>query len=45
MSTLSLIELFDLFSTDEDAEEWFRKTRWPDGLIPIHFTYDTKEMA
>ena len=32
MKTLSLLELFDLFGTDEVAEDWFIKARWPNGL-------------
>ena len=32
MKTLSLLELFDLFGTDEVAEDWFIKARWPEGL-------------
>ncbi len=31
-TTLSLIELFDRFATDEVAEEWFIQARWPEGL-------------
>lgn len=30
--TVSLLELFDLFATDVEAEEWFVKSRWPNGL-------------
>ena len=32
MKTLSLLELFELFGSNEGAEEWFIKARWPDGL-------------
>ena len=32
MKTLSLLELFELFGTDEVAEQWFIKSRWPEGL-------------
>ena len=29
---ISLMELFDRFPTDEAAEQWFIKTRWPGGV-------------
>ena len=29
---LSLLDLIQLFSSDEEAEQWFIKTRWPDGM-------------
>ena len=32
MKILSVIELMDLFGTDEIAEDWFITARWPDGL-------------
>lgn len=32
MKTLSLLELFELFGTDDAAEDWFIETRWPNGL-------------
>ena len=32
MKTLSLLELFALFGTNEIAEQWFIQSRWPDGL-------------
>ena len=32
MKTLSLLELLELFGTDEVAEQWFIKSRWPEGL-------------
>ena len=32
MKTLSMIELFALFGTNEIAEQWFIDSRWPDGL-------------
>ena len=31
-ATISLIEIFDMFPDDEAAEEWFIRTRWPDGI-------------
>ena len=32
METLSLLELFRMFGTNSAAEDWFIKTRWPDGI-------------
>lgn len=29
---ISLLELYEMFSTDEAAEQWFVSERWPDGL-------------
>ena len=29
---MSLLELFQLFHSDEAAEEWFIQQRWPDGM-------------
>ncbi|MYE00717.1 MAG: IS1595 family transposase [Alphaproteobacteria bacterium] len=29
---LSIVELMDLFPNDEEAERWFTKTRWPEGV-------------
>ena len=33
---ISLIELFRIFPDDETAEQWFIKTRWPDGIACPH---------
>ena len=30
--TISILELFDLFGSDHEAEEWFINARWPNGL-------------
>ena len=30
---ISLIELSQMFPTDESAEKWFEELRWPDGII------------
>lgn len=32
MKTMSLLELFDLFGSDQIAEDWFIKARWPNGV-------------
>ena len=29
---ISLVDLFEMFPTDEVAEDWFIETRWPDGV-------------
>ena len=29
---MTLLELYDKFPTDTAAEEWFIKTRWPNGI-------------
>jgi len=29
---ISLVQLMDLFPTDEVAEHWFMDVRWPDGV-------------
>ena len=31
-SGISLLQLFKMFPNDETAEEWFVKSRWPDGI-------------
>ena len=33
---ISLLEFFDMFPDDETAEQWFVKTRWPDGIRCAH---------
>ena len=33
---ISLIDLFKKFPNDKKAEEWFIKTRWPDGMACPH---------
>ena len=33
---ISLIEFFNLFPDDKTAQEWFVKTRWPDGIRCTH---------
>ena len=32
MQNLSLLKLFELFGTDDIAEDWFIKARWPNGV-------------
>ena len=32
MKTLSILELFELFGTEEIAEDWFIEARWPNGV-------------
>ena len=33
---ISLIDLFEMFPDDKTAEEWFIKSRWPDGVRCAH---------
>ena len=33
---ISLVELFGMFPDDRTAEQWFIKTRWPDGIECPH---------
>ena len=33
---LSLVEVMDMFPDDSTAEEWFIKSRWPNGVICPH---------
>ena len=35
-NTLSMMDLFKMFPTAEAAEEWFTKTRWPNGITCAH---------
>ena len=36
MTTLNMLQLFELFSTEEAAEQWFINARWPDGVRCAH---------
>ena len=36
MQTLSLLQLFELFGSEEAAEDWFINARWPDGVRCAH---------
>lgn len=33
---ISLIDLFEMFPDDKTAEEWFIKSRWPNGICCAH---------
>lgn len=37
---ITLVQLFDMFSTDEVAEQWFINQRWPDGIRCAHCESD-----
>ena len=37
---ISLIEFFDMFPDDKASEEWFTRTRWPDGIRCAHCKSD-----
>ena len=37
---ITLIQLFDRFPTDEVAEQWFIRQRWPDGIRCAHCESD-----
>ena len=30
---ISLVEVIQRFSDNEEAERWFTETRWPDGVV------------
>lgn len=38
---LSLVEIMRMFPDDDSAEQWFVKTRWPDGITCPHCDADT----
>ena len=33
---ITLVQLFDMFPTDEAAEQWFINQRWPEGVECPH---------
>ena len=37
---MSLIKMLSKFPDDTTAEQWFVKTRWPDGITCPHCEYD-----
>ena len=37
---ITLVQLTSMFPTDEKAEQWFVKTRWPDGIACPHCESD-----
>ncbi len=38
--SISLIDLFEMFPDDDTAEQWFVKSRWPDGIRCAHCDSD-----